>query len=332
MKKLFLLAATIIISVAANAWEVGDYYNLDGVPSIVVWVDDTGEHGLRMSPQADFQDNYWFPKDEKDMQKIQSLEANGKKLNQKQEIIKMRWQYRERYLEVSEWQKAHAIEKTKTKTSIDIRPLLKSNSEMGEKNMQAILQFCKDNNYDLQTYFPAFYWATTIGDKWFIPGAYEADLISQMKTDGLGIVQDLKTTGEKETKLIDKIGLYLYCNMDKWAAFDWKANILTSTMILSDWTKNEDNFSKLIYLETTAPTMSGVRAKRTDERVSDYEQSLQTYYGNQPKIFLALYRYTVITGFQADDYYMLYENLYEKFTGYDYTKFDGTAKVAVCYF
>lgn len=320
------------MSVFAKAWEVGDYYDLDGVPSIVVWVDSTGEHGLRMSPQANFSENYWYEKDAKAIEKILDLEANGKQLSKKQQEVKARWQFQERYQEVSKWQQAHPIEIPKTKKVINVTPLLTSNSEYGEINMKAILQFCEDNDYDMQTCFPAFHWAASIGNKWFIPGAYEADLISQMKTKGLGVAQDFKITNENDLKLTEKIGLYLYSNMDRWAAFDWKANILTSTMILSDWTKDKDNFDKLIFMETTAPTMSGERVKYADERISDYEQLMREYNGNQPTIFLTLFRYTFIKGLQVDDYYLLYENIYEKYKAYDHTKFDGTAKVAVCYF
>lgn len=332
MKKSLLLIAAIAISMLAKAWEVGDYYDLDGVPSIIVWVDSTGEHGLRMSAQMDFCENYWYKQDVKSITKILDLEAKGKQLNQKQTIIKLRWQSQERYLKVSEWQKAHAFEIPKTKKTIDITPLLASNSDLGEINMKAILQFCEDNNYDMQTYFPAFYWATTIGDKWFIPGAYEADLISKMRTEGLGKEQDFKTTNERDLEFIQKIGLYLYSNMDKTSAFDWKSNILTSTMILSDWTKDKDNFDKLMFLATTAPTMSGERYESQNERIAEFNKLMHNYLGNQTTVFLALYRYTVFKGMSAQDYYYLYENIYEKYTGYDYTKFDGTAKFAVCYF
>lgn len=52
MKKTFiLLAAMLVTSIAAKAWEVGDYYDADGIPSIIVYVDESGEHGLRMGPR-----------------------------------------------------------------------------------------------------------------------------------------------------------------------------------------------------------------------------------------------------------------------------------------
>ena len=55
MKKTFIiLAAMLVTSIAAKAWEVGDFYDQDptGVPAVVVYVDESGEHGLIMSPFA----------------------------------------------------------------------------------------------------------------------------------------------------------------------------------------------------------------------------------------------------------------------------------------
>lgn len=344
MKKTFIvLAAMLVTSVAAKAWEVGDYYNLDGVPSIVVWVDSTGEHGLRMSPQADFYENYYYKHDKKIMDIVEKQESKGKKLSKfmqkDSQESKMRWQSVNQYNEVSEWQKNHAIEIHKTKKSIDVSPLLNSNSEMGEINMKAILQFCEDNNYDMQTYFPAFYWATTIGDKWFIPGSYEVELISKIITPGIGIKQNYMTTIKNMGKYRQKTGLYLSYNLDvtgyAGAAFDIEANIMTSTMILSDWTKDKNNIDKLVYLETTKPTMSGQRKVFENERTRDYEELMRTYIGNQTHIFISLCLMNKKNGLDINNwqqYYLLYENLYEKYTGYDYTKFDGTMKVAVSYF
>ena len=52
MKKTFIVfAAMLVFSIAAKAWEVGDFYDQDptGVPAVVVYVDESGEHGLIMS-------------------------------------------------------------------------------------------------------------------------------------------------------------------------------------------------------------------------------------------------------------------------------------------
>ena len=51
--KLFLLAVVAIcFCINVNAVELGDYMEIDGVPSIVIYVDATGEHGLVMSAVA----------------------------------------------------------------------------------------------------------------------------------------------------------------------------------------------------------------------------------------------------------------------------------------
>lgn len=51
MKKILLALAVICNCMMAKAWNVGDYYDADGVPSVIVYVDETGEHGLRMGPR-----------------------------------------------------------------------------------------------------------------------------------------------------------------------------------------------------------------------------------------------------------------------------------------
>ena len=51
--KLFLLAViAVCFCTNVNAVELGDYMEIDGIPSIVIYVDDSGEHGLVMSATA----------------------------------------------------------------------------------------------------------------------------------------------------------------------------------------------------------------------------------------------------------------------------------------
>ena len=51
--KLFLLAIiAVCFCTNVNAVELGDYMEIDGVPSIVIYVDASGEHGLVMSATA----------------------------------------------------------------------------------------------------------------------------------------------------------------------------------------------------------------------------------------------------------------------------------------
>ena len=51
MKKTFIVLAAVLMAMTAKAWEVGDFYDQDptGVPAVVVYVDESGEHGLILS-------------------------------------------------------------------------------------------------------------------------------------------------------------------------------------------------------------------------------------------------------------------------------------------
>lgn len=80
MKKAFILLSVMLIATMAKAWKVGDYYDADGIPSIIVYVDESGEHGLRMGPRY-FYTADWYKEaleQEEGRQREQENYANSK--------------------------------------------------------------------------------------------------------------------------------------------------------------------------------------------------------------------------------------------------------------
>lgn len=284
----------LVTSIAAKAWEVGDYYNLDGVPSIVVWVDSTGEHGLRMTPNATSletktTDNMFYKKD-------------SKKKN------KERWiKNHEQYEEIIAWRNNNLWNnKKKVGGSISIEKLLQSNCEYGEINMKAVIDFCERNNIDMEAYFPSYYWATNIGSSWFIPGAYEANLISKILADSIGVTRDAISWGHEVQKYAEKSG-DVYFNFIKVFNIDL---LLTSTLILSDWAQDPSNEDMIGLVEVPDSEKNG----GWFDYKTLYKKNAQEYRGDESKISLELMKIQRVPPFSKMIlYYLLMRN---SFSGY----------------
>lgn len=91
MKKKLVLLFSLLCAIYAKAYNVGDFYNKDGVKGVVVKVDASGEHGLIMSldkfsgkwssdKKAKFETNAFYEDDgEKNMKAIAKyLSESGK--------------------------------------------------------------------------------------------------------------------------------------------------------------------------------------------------------------------------------------------------------------
>jgi len=317
MKRIFFVLAVFLLPRTAQAWEVGDYYNLDGVPSIVVWVDSTGEHGLRLSPAASSitckpKNNLFYRSDVSIGRSADFLKAQGK-MGEKLQNGKIfqgaskesleRWTaYHELYEQIVEFQNQHLWSKKKTKNAISVQELFNTNSEYGEINMKAVLAFCENNNYDMETYFPSYYWATNLGDKWFIPGAYEVELISRIITDGIGIEREKTVVSAALKEYQTKAGgPYFY---DVFNIQD----MLSSTFILSDWAEDPDNKDKLGHVESTEEA----KGQWYDYK-RQYEECVNDYFGSESSISLVfrLLKYTAKLGLKSEDYleyYLLMKN------------------------
>ena len=334
MKKIFIVFTTLLMAITAKAWEVGDFYNLDGIPSIVVWVDSSGEHGLRMTPAASNSiksedDNLIYKSDKKNIDKEEKLLKQGKEIKKtfatQVELSKKNWKHHDKFEEVVTWQNKHIFDRHNTNNSIDISPLILQNCEYGEINMKSVQQFCDENNLDIQCYFPSFYWATTIGNNWFIPGAHEAELISKLYTDNFGEYESAEIANKKIKKVRDKIGSYLFGFGETevlQGPFGIMSNLLTSTLVAGDWVEGLEDKDKLIYIEQST----------SDPKYESNNEKLQLYRGNESKVFLSLcfMQKRVLT--EHSKGLFLHMNIYLRYPNADYTKNDGVTKCAVSYF
>ena len=233
------------------------------------------------------------------------------------DTAQVRWEkFHEQYVKIVDFQNNHLKTTKKTKQAISIEPLLTSNSEFGEINMKAVLAFCENNNYDMEAYFPSYFWATTLGDKWFIPGAHEADLISKILTPGLGVALQADSVNKYHKNYLYKIGAYSYSSFDL-----MNMKMLSSTLILSDWTKAPDNNEMIGYVEVPESEKKGGWYDYNEL----YTKNAHEYCGDEAKISLIIERIHYNPPFNVKvenivDYYLMMKNAEIRYTH------------AVCYF
>lgn len=205
MKKTFIiLAAMLMSSIVVRAWNVGDFYDQDptGVPAIVVYVDESGEHGLIMAPQAYTDKGY--------KSFCKSLDNNRKKFEKraaKYSIDKRE----EQFNKVMEWLKTapRYVETKANKKSTVYSDVALLNTDYGLDNQKAIIKYCQDNNVDMGAYFFQANWALQLGEDWFIPGNHELELFSLHFGNGLGDKNKIKynTWLDNHNAWVDNLGL-----------------------------------------------------------------------------------------------------------------------------
>ena len=206
MKKIFLFVAALVTSMVAKAWQVGDLYANDptGVPAIVVYVDESGEHGLMMAPSAYTDKTYEnFCKTlNKNRSKFEKRAAKISTIDKREEQFNMVW----------EWLKTAPRYDSETRInrkSPVYQEVAKLNTDFGSDNQKAIVKYCQDNNLELGEYFLDTKWASQLGDGWFIPGNHELELFCISFGLGLGDANGIKWALwlENHNAWLDKLGL-----------------------------------------------------------------------------------------------------------------------------
>ncbi len=207
MKKLwiFMMAACVISTIAhaqissnsgvASAASIeqneiqpkyflGDAIELDGHKAIIVRVDPEGQGGLALY-----------------LERFLTPEEIAERAKKDQE-------------EVKEWRslsKAEKKERTAQQKKADYARKAVMDSicmsvklgRFGEENQKRILEFCANNNVDVEKKLGEFHWATTLGDKWFIPGDAEIETIYTFIIGGIG--KGKKYTNEKSCAILQKL-------------------------------------------------------------------------------------------------------------------------------
>lgn len=267
MKKTFIvLAAMLVTSIAAKAWEVGDFYvDPNGVPSMVIYVDSTGEHGLRMAPIA-LNDS-----DLLNIQKIYAQKAGAakgnietrKKMEEDPKLYKrlmkaskgqildimdsVIYEYEHTY-EAAEYT-LDFIEKFPRAIHHNYWQYLKKkdlvqmieqieNGAYGEINTKEIIRYCEENEINLERTFPHIYYAAQLGPNWFVPGTNELELVSKILTKGVGQYTEQKEYYAQKLSAYNKKVGYL-------KIFFPIKSIKSSTLIAGSWGHNEEALNKM---------------------------------------------------------------------------------------
>lgn len=278
MKKTFIVLAAVLMAMTAKAWEVGDFYDQDptGVPAIVAYVDESGEHGLIMAPRFFTENAFEEEKKAADKRieylkratdsvpqqtskkglfamsdKINTSIAKGT-TNANSERVKGEMASLENYNKTATY--IAALQKPKNTDEIRkgfnnsllkhyIDDLASGNTEFGETNTSAIADYCAENGIDVSAYFPEVNYSILLGEGWYVAGNHEFELISRYFTVGLG-----KKAAVSYKKIQPKIKAIEH----KLGYLDTFFPILkpqySSTMLKSGWTEeNKDKTEKIVY-------------------------------------------------------------------------------------
>lgn len=154
--------AIVACSVLAKAYEVGDIVPQNGFDAVVVYVDESGEHGLMISPHGMYQSQ---------------IKKAAKKagISEEDYIAQMTVPF------LNDGEKVEAIRKVH-------KQMLQENlnGTNGEQNAIDIANYCEQNGLPMETYFPEMYWAANLGEGWFIPGTDELELYANSIAYGVG--------------------------------------------------------------------------------------------------------------------------------------------------
>lgn len=222
------------MSMVAKAWEVGDFYLTDDhVPSMVVYVDSTGEHGLRMAPIA-MNDTDLMAVRETYAQKIKLAEGNlatRKRMDTDpkfyQKMMKIGKGLAVKIMDSVVYEYEHTHEAADyTLNFVQNLPMQNHYSSLkknqmeqmleqiengadGEVNTKEIIRYCEKNDINLESAFPHVYYATLLGPNWFVPGTHELELVAEILTKGVGQYTEQKEYYAPKLSQYDKKVGYL---------------------------------------------------------------------------------------------------------------------------
>lgn len=316
MKKTLFMMFVCVFSLTtyAQTYKLGDLIEKDGIKALVVYVDESGEHGLMLSPRAYLGDECFEEKETKPNFENFKVETRAQfEVQQKfvagivkGKIKKQCKQTGEDYKEVYEKLMKSLRDTLETQLElIDMmaqmprltcsvkhkdkewnemyQNILSINSEYGKENTQAILDYCIKNDISMQDWFPAYYWVTQLGEDWFIPGAHELELFGLQFVDHLGA--GLKNATMKMDKIKERIATYnnykynwsfLTCVYPSYSIGS-SMLIESSTLSKATWAESKENKDKIVFNSGNG-SLVGVLAGAIDKGVNI--QPLTFFYGD----------------------------------------------------
>lgn len=132
--------------------------------ALVVYVDESGEHGLLMSPTA-----------LRDGSLILKYAAKNAGMSVEDFIAAMPMPI------MARGEKDSKISKVmKEMMSQNL------NGTNGVENCKNIADYCESNGLPMEAYFPEMSWAASLGEGWFIPGTDELEIYANVIAQGVG--------------------------------------------------------------------------------------------------------------------------------------------------
>ena len=261
--KLFLLAIiAMCFCTNVNAVELGDYMEMDGIPSVVIYVDASGEHGLVMSATAhDSKEAKVIKKYlDKTATRINKLSKEGVDLS----IVD--FNYLNLYLTLPPYSDKQ-YQKMEKQIFKHLENLSGATSAYGKENAEIYANYCTENGLDMSIYFPDQAWAAELGNGWFIPGNAELEKYAEF----MGAEYNNKKTGfEISQTYKDAVNFIVdaYNNNNNGVVECWSPNhyrgiygslthnlvkylylpicVKSSTLINSSWSIEEENSGKVV--------------------------------------------------------------------------------------
>lgn len=252
MNKVFVSLLLVLSGTIAHAYEIGDWFvdQATGIPSVIVYLDETGEHGLIMAPCGGYYSDKDIQKDIKYLQKkhkkyhdkeIKTVKDNG--IKRGADVSRMEdhiAQADELFNAVIAYLPSMPL-MAKTKLTEAKEHEMLSNiaagiTGNGVQDQQLIIDYCTKNNVDMSYYFHSIEWVQKLGEGWFIPGNHELELFASSVSYGLGVPM----TKEETTQT----GFMYYCKTWMLNTVFPSGNICSSTCLQSPWEAFGDNKSK----------------------------------------------------------------------------------------
>lgn len=244
-KNLMALLCLLAIFTKAQAIEVGDAAIVDGYPVVVIYVDESGEHGLYMTGTALTEEQFTGADAKANKTAEKYMKKHGLEMPEGMPEMK----YPMPFIKYAEKMKVSG--KMKKQIESDLLPKI---GGKGEENQKAIQQYCSEKSLDMATFFPLEYWATQLGEGWYIPGAEEVIYFRQMITGNGPAKTDLKMDATKK-EATEKMTAIMQNFAAKAGEKQFKVTfpvihekIYTSTLDGTPWSEDKEN-KKFITLE-----------------------------------------------------------------------------------
>lgn len=230
MKTIKLLAILCLSIVCSHSYaaQVGDIMLVDGIPAIVISTDETGQHGLVCSSMA--------------------VTSNDVKLSASMLMLKEKLSEEEAREMVLSGMTIPVLfygKKDVKQVKKYTNDLAASNSIYGKENSEQIRAYCDANDVDMAIYFPEQYWASQLGNGWFIPGVHELEQYVAFLTEGRKIGKKEKLRRAEIKAVNAKIEEIRTSTMEDGEAVILPLCVQSSTLIKSPYTKSKEGKKKI---------------------------------------------------------------------------------------